>query len=175
MLQRVITHLDPQAADLHYRGFSVIHQANASSPEIPDYNQLAATTQIWRDLEGYYTRYGDVRELLAATDDRYVIMNAGDEMALRFAAPPPPAAGLGARLRDRRRRLGQGRRLQLHLLAHRAAAALPRAHRIRHTAGHARRRVGLSPSSRRTGRPIRRAMSSPDTVPQCVAQRERRQ
>ncbi|MGB6743226.1 MAG: CRTAC1 family protein, partial [Terracidiphilus sp.] len=52
------THLAPQTADLRYRGFSVIHQANSSSPEIPDYNQLAATTQIWRDLEGYYTRYG---------------------------------------------------------------------------------------------------------------------
>ena len=88
-----ITHLDPQSADLHYRGFSMIHQANASSPEIPDYNQLAATTQIWRDLEGFYTRYGDVRELLKSTDDRYVIMNAGDELALRFAAPPPPPVG----------------------------------------------------------------------------------
>ena len=88
-----ITHLAPQSADLHYRGFSTIHQANQSSPEIPDYNQLAATTQIWRDLEGYYTRYGDVRPLLAETDDRYVIMNAGDELALRFAAPAPPPAG----------------------------------------------------------------------------------
>jgi hypothetical protein len=88
-----IVRLNPQSADLHYRGFSVIHQANASSPELPDYNQLAATTQIWRDLEGFYTRYGDVRELLRATDDRYVIMNAGDELALRFAAPPPPPAG----------------------------------------------------------------------------------
>jgi hypothetical protein len=34
-----------------------------------------------------------VRELLAQTDDRYVIMNAGDEMALRFADPGPPPAG----------------------------------------------------------------------------------
>ncbi|MGA3034036.1 MAG: FG-GAP-like repeat-containing protein [Terracidiphilus sp.] len=88
-----ITRLAPQSADLRHRGFSVIHQANASSPEIPDYNQLTATTQIWRDLEGFYTRYGDVRELLKATDDRYVIMNAGDELALRFAAPPPPPQG----------------------------------------------------------------------------------
>jgi hypothetical protein len=71
----------------------VIHQANPSSPEIPDYNQLASTTQIWRDLSGYYTRYGDVRELLAGIDDRYVIMNAGDELSLRFAAPPAPPAG----------------------------------------------------------------------------------
>ncbi len=88
-----ITLLAPQTAGLHYRGFSVIRQANASSPEIPDYDQLAATTQIWRDLEGFYTRYGDVRELLKAIDDRYVIMNAGDELSLRFAAPPPPPAG----------------------------------------------------------------------------------
>jgi Tfp pilus assembly protein PilF len=88
-----ITPLAPAIADLHYRGYSVIHQANQSSPEIPDYNHLAATTQIWRDLSGYYTRYGDVRELLAKPDDRYVIMNAGDELALRFAAPPPPAPG----------------------------------------------------------------------------------
>jgi len=88
-----ITWIDPSTADLHYRGYSVIHQANASSPEIPDYNQLAATTQIWRDLSGYYTRYGDVRELLAKPDDRYVIMNAGDELALRFGAPAPPGPG----------------------------------------------------------------------------------
>jgi hypothetical protein len=88
-----ISSLVPASADLHYRGYSVIHQANPSSPEIPDYEHLAATTQIWRDLRGYYTRYGDVRELLAKSDDRCVIMNAGDELALRFAAPAPPPAG----------------------------------------------------------------------------------
>ena len=64
------TSLAPETAHLHYRGYSVIHQENVSSPEIPDYSQLAATTQIWRDLTGYYTRYGDVRELLGGIDDR---------------------------------------------------------------------------------------------------------
>jgi Tfp pilus assembly protein PilF len=88
-----ITQLAPKIADLHYRGYSIIHQENPSSPETPDYNRLASTTQIWRDLSGYYTRYGDVRELLAGADDRYVIMNAGDELGLRFAAPPPPPTG----------------------------------------------------------------------------------
>jgi tetratricopeptide (TPR) repeat protein len=88
-----ITQLAPMTADLHYRGYSTIHQANASSPEIPDYGHLASTTQIWRDLSGYYTRYGDVRELLAGSDDRYVIMNAGDELSLRFKAPPAPPVG----------------------------------------------------------------------------------
>jgi Tfp pilus assembly protein PilF len=88
-----VTRLDPSLADLHYRGYSVAKQANASSPELPDYNRIAASRQIWRDLEGYYTRYGDVRELLAGIDDRYVIMNAGDEITLHFAEQAPPPAG----------------------------------------------------------------------------------
>jgi Tfp pilus assembly protein PilF len=88
-----ITRLEPQQADLHYRGYSMIHQPNASSPEVPLYNRISGSKQIWRDLVGYYTRFGDVRELLAKTDDRYVIMNAGDEMAVRFAEVPPGQAG----------------------------------------------------------------------------------
>jgi hypothetical protein len=91
--QLKVTRLDPSLADLHYRGYSLVRQANASSPELPDYNRIAASKQIWRDLEGYYTRYGDVRGLLAAIDDRYVIMNAGDEITLRFAQQPPPPPG----------------------------------------------------------------------------------
>jgi tetratricopeptide (TPR) repeat protein len=86
-----ITKLAPEVADLHYRGYSVINQPNASSPEVPDYNQMSGSKQRWRDLIGYYTRYGDVRELLARIDDRYVIMNAGDEMSFRFPAPSPLA------------------------------------------------------------------------------------
>lgn len=88
-----IDRLAPQIADLHYRGFSMIRQANPSSPELPDYNSLASTAPTWRDLEGYYTRFGDVRELLAHSDDRSVIMNAGDEMTLRFPVPPAPLPG----------------------------------------------------------------------------------
>ena len=50
---------------------------------------LAGTAPRWLDLEGYHTRFGDVRELLTGVDDRYVIMNAGDEMAFRFPALAP--------------------------------------------------------------------------------------
>ena len=85
--------LSPEVADLHYRGYSVINRPDESSPEVPDYNRLAASKQIWRDLVGYYTRFGDVRELLARPDDRYVIMNAGDEMTFRFRVPPLPPSG----------------------------------------------------------------------------------
>lgn len=88
-----VTHLAPSYANLHYRGYSVIDRANVSSPEIPEYNHLMASTQIWRDLTGYYTRYGDVRPLLNRIDDRYVIMNAGDELSLDFTALAPPPSG----------------------------------------------------------------------------------
>jgi Tfp pilus assembly protein PilF len=88
-----VSQLAPSVADLQYRGYSVVHQVNASSPELPDYNRIAASTQVWRDLEGYYTRYGDVHELLARIDDRYVIMNAGDEIRLQFPQQPPAPSG----------------------------------------------------------------------------------
>ena len=87
------TRLAPEMADLRYRGHSTITQADDSSPETPDYNKISGTVQRWRDLVGYYTRFGDVRELLEKVDDRYVIMNSGDEMAFRFAAPPEPPMG----------------------------------------------------------------------------------
>jgi tetratricopeptide (TPR) repeat protein len=85
--------LDAEAADLHYRGYSVIDRPDAGAPEVPDYYQILGTKQRWRDLIGYYTRYGDVRELLNRVDDRYVIVNSGDELSLRFAEQRPPPAG----------------------------------------------------------------------------------
>jgi len=86
-------HLAPSSAELRYRGFSEVKAANASSPELPDYNKIASSSAIWRDLEGYATRFGDVSELLEKVDDRMVIANAGDEIRLRFRAPDPPPAG----------------------------------------------------------------------------------
>lgn len=87
-------HLDADGASVGYRGFSDIRARDASSPELPlSYDALAGTGQRWRDLDGHYTRYGDVRELLRSTDDRFVILNAGDEIRLGFPVPAPPAPG----------------------------------------------------------------------------------
>ncbi len=86
------TRLAPVTADLRFRGYSRTELLGPRGFEVPDY-EIANNRPRWRDLVGFHTRFGDVRELLAAVDDRYVIMNAGDEMRLRFAAPPPPEAG----------------------------------------------------------------------------------
>ena len=50
--------------------------------------------ELWGVHAGAYTRFGDVRELLLARDDRFVITRHGDEVSLRFDAasvPPVPA------------------------------------------------------------------------------------
>ena len=46
---------------------------------------------MWNPTPGLYTRYGDVRELLPAMDDRFVIMGSGDELRVVFEAGALPA------------------------------------------------------------------------------------
>ena len=86
--------LTPSSVDLHFRGYSVVNKPESGgAPEVPDYYRLFSTKQAWRDLEGYYTRHGEVGELLQQIDDRYVIVAAGDEMSFRFPELPAPPAG----------------------------------------------------------------------------------
>ncbi|HXO18636.1 MAG TPA: FG-GAP-like repeat-containing protein [Thermoanaerobaculia bacterium] len=89
----IVARLDPATADLHYRGFSAPVRRSPNGPHGADYGRLS-TVSPWLPFAGRYTRYGDVRELLAAADDRLVILAAGDEVALAFDASrlaPPPA------------------------------------------------------------------------------------
>ena len=85
--------LNLSEAELRYRGFSLLTQADSSSPELAHYGVLARTGPQWRNLEGYHTRYGDVRELLEKTDDRIVIASTGDELRMRFPALVAAQAG----------------------------------------------------------------------------------
>ena len=80
------TPLNLQGADLSYMGYPKMSRKNQNAPNIPDYSDIQHYA-AWRDLEGFYTRYGCVAPLLDAIDDRYVIMNAGDAMYLTFEEP----------------------------------------------------------------------------------------
>ena len=88
-----LTTLPIESADLHFRGFSrAVIPANRMQGESFDYSIVSATT-MWNPTPGSYTRYGDVKPLLEAPDDRMVIMGSGDEIRLRFSAsnlPPLP-------------------------------------------------------------------------------------
>jgi hypothetical protein len=85
--------LSSSHAELRYRGFSLLTQSGPSAPELAHYDNVVRTGPQWRSQEGYYTRYGDVRELLERIDNRIVIANSGDELRMRFRAIPSPAVG----------------------------------------------------------------------------------
>ena len=125
------TRLPLMSAELAFRGYSETSSPRGDAPETPIYERVANTAQRWRDLVGYYTRFGDVNPLLAVVDDRYVIMNAGDELRLRFQEQPAAASRLAPGLRADWRRLGEGRRLQHRSFADGAAAPVTQPARLR--------------------------------------------
>jgi len=86
-----IHHLEASRADLRFLGYP---REVRRSPESYDYNQRLRDVGF-HQLDGNYTRYGDVRALLTATDDQYVIMASGDEVALRFDAAALPSLPAG--------------------------------------------------------------------------------
>ena len=82
--------MDPESADLHYRGFSAMYRKGGRyGPHWFDYSNVSTSVK-WRDLTGYYTRYGNVLPLLNEADNKYVITNAGDEISIEFMASALP-------------------------------------------------------------------------------------
>jgi len=84
-------------AALGYRGFSGWYRKGGPyGPEWFDYDNVS-TGRRWRDLTGYYTRYGDVLPLLQKGDDEYIICNGGDEVTIDFDGRTLPALPAGWR------------------------------------------------------------------------------
>ena len=81
------------SAELQFRGFSRV-RIDPSRKQPEEFSYTPSTPlSFWNPTPGLYTRYGDVRELLADVDDRFVIMGSGDEIRLRLNArdlPPIP-------------------------------------------------------------------------------------
>ena len=85
-----VTRLEADTADLHWRGYSDITSSDGGEPYSYDYNRVSSLAP-WKLLPGRYTREGDVKPLLTATDDMFVVSRPGDEIALSFdAATLPP-------------------------------------------------------------------------------------
>jgi len=91
------TEIAPMAAALHYRGFSrPVIDPQHRQPERFDYSTWMSVSE-WNPTPGLYTRYGDVRPLLAGVDDLLVVMGSGDEARLTFDAAALPALRTGWR------------------------------------------------------------------------------
>jgi hypothetical protein len=85
--------ISPVSANLHFRGFSAAKiDRERKQPDTFFYSPVSPVS-FWNPTPGLYTRYGDVRDLLHAPDDRFVIMASGDEIALSFDPPAPPPPG----------------------------------------------------------------------------------
>ncbi|MEO8076265.1 MAG: CRTAC1 family protein, partial [Acidobacteriota bacterium] len=88
-----VSRLDPAAADLRSRGFSAEVMPDGREPIVYDYSRVTQEA-MWKVMPGRYTREGDVRPLVRASDDMFVVARPGDEVALSFAGsalPPLPA------------------------------------------------------------------------------------
>ena len=88
-----LTEVAARSADLHFRGYPREFSPDGRHPNLCDYNNLERTVG-WKLMSGHYTRFGEVKELLDAADDCFVIMGHGEELTLRFAADafgPVPA------------------------------------------------------------------------------------
>jgi Flp pilus assembly protein TadD len=78
--------IQPEYADLHYRGFS--RPATAPSHVRPDHYEYASLMKRapWNPMRGFYTRYGNVKKLVSHADNQLVVMSTGDELTVRFSA-----------------------------------------------------------------------------------------
>ncbi len=81
--------LELEAARLRYRGFGRLLPRRPDQPHWYAYDHVELAPK-WPSIEGPFTRFGDVKELLAADDDRMVVMTSGDEILLRFTMPDAP-------------------------------------------------------------------------------------
>lgn len=90
----LVTTLSPAQADLRERGALTYvastyeHRIHAADDALP---------LVERSLGyGYFTGLGDVRALLGASDDTYVVMRHGDELEIVFTGAdlPPPEPGM---------------------------------------------------------------------------------
>ncbi len=86
-----LTKLELVKADLHHRGFSALIPQTGNAPKRFDYEKVT-TESVWPPMSGNFTRFGDVKELIADADDLQVVLGAGDEMTVEFSslAQAPP-------------------------------------------------------------------------------------
>lgn len=82
------------AAELAHGGYPKDYLPDGKKPHRYDYSARSDMSDFKR-LQGRYTQFGDVLELLEEGDDRFAIFGNGEEVRLRFATGdfPLPQAG----------------------------------------------------------------------------------
>lgn len=76
-------------AELRWLGYPVRVLPDGKLPEVYDYDRIELHAD-WATHGGLLTRYGDALPLLISSDDRFVVMGNGEEVALSFDASRLP-------------------------------------------------------------------------------------
>lgn len=84
-----VVELSARDAELRFTGYPQRFDPDGHAPSLYTYDTIVKT-DLWGTHEGYYTRYGDVRELVESVDDQYVVTHHGDELRLTFEASKLP-------------------------------------------------------------------------------------
>ena len=81
-----LTTLNPNIAELGYRGFSKITLPSSTNPyKVFDYHQITSRPHdVYGHQSGNFTKYGDVSILLSEKDDMLAVLRYGDEVELKF-------------------------------------------------------------------------------------------
>jgi tetratricopeptide (TPR) repeat protein len=87
------TSLKPARAELAYRGYLQEYSPDGREPKLFDYHQNFSVPLV--GLDGIRTPYGSVTELVSDQDNRFALINAGDEVTLTFDSHRLPALPSG--------------------------------------------------------------------------------
>jgi hypothetical protein len=85
-----ITEVPLVRASLGFRGYPQLREHKSPGNFEFVYDQVSRTGPYTRPI-GAYTRFGDVRDLLLNSDDRFVVFGSGDEVQLGFDPAGLPA------------------------------------------------------------------------------------
>ncbi len=88
--------LDTVDSRLRLHGFSALIRPEGEFP-MPDRFDYHKTSfrSLWNPLDGRYTRYGEVNELINKIDGKFTVFGSGDELALTFRADQLPTVKPG--------------------------------------------------------------------------------
>jgi hypothetical protein len=89
-----VSRINPRAADLRERGFSLEVKPDGREPILADYDTVFNDGR-WKYFSGDFTKLGNVLPLLLEADDVFVISKTGDEIALSFDEKDLPPLGKG--------------------------------------------------------------------------------
>jgi tetratricopeptide (TPR) repeat protein len=86
-----VSEVEPTIADLQWHGFHQLRASAVDQPPVPNLGRIIDKPSWFAAVEGWCTRYGDIRPLIVEPDTMMAILNSGDGATIEFSASALPA------------------------------------------------------------------------------------